>query len=155
MIHTSPIFSGSISMSGSFTVNGNDLSQGVAAGSVDSSKLADGSVGSGKLAAEFTATSSLSPAASIDVNFSSAQVFKLTMGQNTVLNITNPVVGSTKLFVLTGAGSTYSSSFQVGGADGTFNRIAGLYDDTSGVKNFYQVSCVAPEEFWYSISQID
>ena len=58
-------------MSGSFTVNGNDLSQGVAAGSVDSSKLADGSVGSGKLAAEFTATSSLSPAASIDVNFSS------------------------------------------------------------------------------------
>ena len=99
MIHTSPIFSGSISMSGSFTVNGNDLSQGVAAGSVDSSKLADGSVGSGKLAAEFTATSSLSPAASIDVNFSSAQVFKLTMGQNTVLNITNPVVGSTKLFV--------------------------------------------------------
>ena len=151
-------------MSGSFTVNGNDLSQGVAAGSVDSSKLADGSVNSskiasgsidsGKLAAEFDATSSLSAGASVDVDCSSAQVFSLTPNQNTALNITNPRIGSTKLIVVTGAAGGYALSWTVGGSSGTFNLVAGTYNDTLSTKNFIQLTCVAPTEFWYTISQI-
>ena len=55
---------------------------------------------------------------------------------------------------MTGAGSSYTLSFQVGGSSGTFNKIAGDYDDTSSKKNLIQITCVASTEFWYSISQI-
>ena len=250
MIHTSPIFSGSISMSGSLLVNGNDLSNGATP--------IDGTVSNAKLAAEFNATSSLTAGASVDVDCSSAQVFSLTPNQNTTLNITNPRVGSTKLILVTGAGgssgaldfsgitwtswsatnstgspanklvlvtsgfdwsshvgnassdfsfgtignngnvningaditagdstgvtmsfsfiitsgvtsgtpgdlsggptgtgqSSYGLSFTVGGSSGTFNQVAGTYNDTSSAKNFIQLTCVSPTEFWYTISQI-
>lgn len=146
MIHTSPIFSGSISMSGSLLVNGNDLSNGATP--------IDGTVSNAKLAAEFNTTSSLTAGASVDVDCSSAQVFSLTPDQNTALNITNPRIGSTKVIVVTGAGGGYSLSWTVGGSSGTFNLVAGTYNDTSATKNFIQLTCVAPTEFWYTISQI-
>lgn len=146
MIHTSPIFSGSISMSGSLSVNGNDLSNGATP--------IDGTVSNAKLAAEFNTTSTLTAGASVDVDCSSAQVFSLTPDQNTALNITNPRVGSTKLIVVTGAGGGYALSWTVGGSSGTFNLVAGTYNDTLSTKNFIQLTCVAPTEFWYTISQI-
>lgn len=146
MIHTSPIFSGSISMSGSLSINGNDLSNGPLP--------TDGTITNAKLAAEFVATSSLSAGASVNVDCSSAQVFSLTPDQNTALNITNPRIGSTKVIVITGAGGGYSLSWTVGGSSGTFNLVAGTYNDTSATKNFIQLTCVAPTEFWYTISQI-
>jgi len=146
MIHTSPIFSGSISMSGSLLVNGNDLSNGATP--------IDGTVSNAKLAAEFNTTSTLTAGASVDVDCSSAQVFSLTPNQNTALNITNPRVGSTKLIVVTGAGGGYALSWTVGGSSGTFNLVAGTYNDTLSTKNFIQLTCVAPTEFWYTISQI-
>jgi len=107
-----------------------------------------------KIDNEFKTSSALSAGASVDVDFDSAQVFTLTPNQNTTLNVTNPKVGMTKCIVVTGAGGAYTLVWTVGGSSGTFNLIAGEYDDTSSTKNFIQIICVSSTEFWYSISQI-
>jgi hypothetical protein len=116
--------------------------------------IADNSVTHAKVGTEFTTTSALTAAATIDVDYTAAQVFTLTPNANTTLNITNPVIGVSKVIVVTGAGGTNTVSFTVGGAAGTFNLIAGEYDDTAALKNFIQIMCVSSTEFWYSISQI-
>lgn len=121
---------------------------------VTTGKLATSSVTSIKVGTEFTTATVLTPAAAIDVNYTAAQVFTLTPNANTTLNITNPVIGVTKAIVVTGAGGSYTVGFTVGGSAGTFNKISGDYDDTSGKKNFIQITCVAATEFWYTISQI-
>ena len=107
-----------------------------------------------KIDPEFSTASTLTAGATVDIDFDSAQVFNLTPDQTTVLNITNPKIGMTKCIILTGAGGSYTISFTVGGASGTFNKISGDYDDTSAAKNFIQIVCVSATEFWYSISQI-
>ena len=107
-----------------------------------------------KIDDEFTTSDALTAAATVDVDFDAAQVFTLTPTSSTTLNITNPKVGITKAIIVTGAGSSYTLSFTVGGSSGTFNLIAGEYDDTSSTKNFIQIICVSATEFWYSISQI-
>ena len=56
--------------------------------------------------------------------------------------------------IVTGAGGSYTLTFNVGGVAGTFNKISGDYDDTASTKNFIQLTCVSTTEFWYSISQI-
>jgi len=116
--------------------------------------LNDGAVTNNKVGTEFKTNSVLTPGATIDVGFDVAQVFTLTPNQNTTLNITNPIIGISKVIVVTGAGATNTISFTVGGVAGTFNKIAGDYDDTAALKNFIQIMCVSPTEFWYSISQI-
>lgn len=121
---------------------------------VTSSKLAAASVTSTKVGTEFTTATALTPAATIDVNYTAAQVFTLTPNANTTLNITNPVIGVTKAIVITGAGSSYTVGYTVGGSAGTFNKISGTYDDTAAAKNFIQITCVGATEFWYTISQI-
>jgi hypothetical protein len=103
---------------------------------------------------EFKTSDALTAAATVDVNFDTAQIFTLTPTSSTTLNITNPKIGITKAIIVTGAGGSYTLSFTVGGAAGTFNKIAGDYDDTSSTKNFIQIICVSATEFWYSISQI-
>ena len=108
-----------------------------------------------KVDAEFTTSSALTAGATVNVDFDAAQVFTLTPNANTTFNITNPKIGVTKTMIVTGAGGTYTAdTWTVGGVSGTFNRIAGTYDDTSSTKNFYQITCVSATEFWYSISQI-
>ena len=121
---------------------------------VTSSKLAAASVTSTKVGTEFTTATALTPAATIDVSYTAAQVFTLTPNANTTLNITNPVIGVTKAIVVTGAGSSYTLGFTVGGSAGTFNKISGDYSDTAAAKNFIQITCVGATEFWYTISQI-
>ena len=121
---------------------------------VTTGKLATSSVTSVKVGTEFTTATVLTPAATIDVNYTAAQVFTLTPSANTTFNITNPVIGVTKAIVVTGAGSSYTVGFTVGGSAGTFNKISGEYDNTAGKKNFIQITCVGATEFWYSISQI-
>ena len=103
---------------------------------------------------EFKTSDALTAAATVDVNFDTAQIFTLTPTSSTTLNITNPKIGITKAIIVTGAGGSYTLSFTIGGAAGTFNKIAGDYDDTSSTKNFIQIICVSATEFWYSISQI-
>jgi hypothetical protein len=122
---------------------------------ITSGKLADDSVSFEKVDAEFTTSSVLTAGATVDVDYDAAQVFTLTPNANTTFNITNPKIGVTKTIIVTGAGSTYTAdTWTVGGGAGTFNRIAGEYDDTSSTKNFYQITCISATEFWYSISQI-
>lgn len=121
---------------------------------VTSAVLNDNAVSYEKIDNEFTTSSALTAGATVDVDFDAAQVFTLTPTSNTTLNITNPKVGITKAIIVTGAGGLYTLSFTVGGASGTFNLIAGEYNDTSSTKNFIQILCVSATEFWYSISQI-
>src|SRR6056300_1704162 len=122
---------------------------------ITSGKLADDSVSFEKVDAEFTTSSALTAGATVDVDFDAAQVFTLTPNANTTFNVTNPKIGVTKTLIVTGAGGSYTAdTWTVGGGAGTFNRIAGEYDDTSSTKNFYQITCVSATEFWYSISQI-
>lgn len=121
---------------------------------VTSSKLAAASVTSTKVGTEFTTATALTPAATINVDYTAAQVFTLTPNANTTLNITNPVIGVTKAIVVTGAGGSYTLGFTVGGSAGTFNKISGDYSDTAAAKNFIQITCVGVTEFWYTISQI-
>jgi hypothetical protein len=121
---------------------------------VTSSKLATASVTSTKVGTEFTTATALTPAATINVDYTAAQVFTLTPNANTTLNITNPVIGVTKAIVVTGAGGSYTLGFTVGGSAGTFNKISGDYSNTAAAKNFIQITCVGATEFWYTISQI-
>ena len=124
----------------------------VSAGAVT---IANDAVSFEKVDAEFTTSSALSAGATVAVDFDAAQVFTLTPNASTTFNITNPKIGVTKTLIVTGAGGSYTAdTWQVGGVSGTFNRIAGTYDDTSSTKNFYQITCVSATEFWYSISQI-
>lgn len=121
---------------------------------VTTGKLATSSVTSVKVGTEFTTATVLTAAATIDVSYTAAQVFTLTPNANTTLNITNAVIGVSKVIVVTGAGGSYTVGFTVGGSAGTFNKISGTYDDTAAAKNFIQITCVGATEFWYSISQI-
>ena len=116
--------------------------------------VADDSISYEKIDDEFKTLDVLTAGATVDVNFDAAQVFTLTPNQSTTLNITNPKIGITKSVIVTGAGGSYTLAFTVGGSSGTFNLIAGEYDDTSSIKNFIQIICVSATEFWYSISQI-
>jgi hypothetical protein len=127
----------------------------IADGAIATAKLADDSVSFEKVDVEFTTSSALTAGATVNVDFDAAQVFTLTPNANTTFNITNPKIGVTKTLIVTGAGGSYTAdTWTVGGGAGTFNRIAGEYDDTSSTKNFYQITCVSATEFWYSISQI-
>ena len=123
-------------------------------GSIDNAHLADDVVSYEKIDDEFSTSDVLTAAATVNVDFDAAQIFTLTPDQSTTLNITNPKIGITKSVIVTGAGSSYTLAFTVGGASGTFNLIAGEYDDTTSTKNFIQIICVSATEFWYSISQI-
>jgi hypothetical protein len=130
------------------------VTDNISNGSIDSAKIANNAVSYEKIDNEFKTSSALTAGSTVDVDFDAAQVFTLTPNQNTTLNITNPKIGVTKCLVLTGGGSTSTLAFTVGGVSGTFNKIAGDYDDTSATKNFIQIVCVSATEFWYSISQI-
>lgn len=130
------------------------VTDNISNGSIDSAKIADDAISYEKIDNEFKTSSALTAGSTVDVDFDAAQVFTLTPDQNTTLNITNPKIGVTKCLVLTGGGATSTLAFTVGGVSGTFNKIAGDYDDTSATKNFIQIVCVSATEFWYSISQI-
>jgi len=121
---------------------------------VTSNVLGNDSVTNTQVGTEFTSTSALTAGATVSLDYTSAQVFTLTPNANTTINITNPVIGVSKVIVMTGAGGSNTLTFNVGGAAGTFNKISGTYDDTSAMKNFIQVTCVGSTEFWYTISQI-
>lgn len=120
---------------------------------VTTDKLAADSVTSPKVGNEFTTSSALGSSATENINWTSAQIFTLTPSQSTTLNVTNPVIGVQKTFIITGSGNSYTVALNVGGAAGTFNKISGDYDDTAATKNLYSVLCVSATEFWYSIIQ--
>lgn len=121
---------------------------------VTTPKIAGDSITNEKAGAEFTTASALTMASPVALDYTAAQVFTLTPNANMTINITNPVIGISKVIVITGGGGSSTLTFNVGGAAGTFNKISGDYDDTSAKKNFIQITCVGATEFWYTISQI-
>lgn len=102
---------------------------------------------------EFTSSSALFAAPTEDIDWTSAQIFTLTPTSNITLNITNPVIGISKAIIVTGGGGSYTITLNVDGVSGTFNKIAGDYNDAAGTKNLFQIMCVGTTEFWYTISQ--
>ena len=121
---------------------------------VTTPKIAGDSITNEKAGAEFTTASALTMASPVALDYTAAQVFTLTPNANMTINITNPVIGVSKVIVITGGGGSSTLTFNIGGAAGTFNKISGTYDDTASTKNFIQITCVSNTEFWYSISQI-
>ncbi len=126
----------------------------LASNAVVNASIVDNAVNYEKVDDEFTTVDTLSAAATVAVDFDAAQVFTLTPDQNTTLNVTNPKIGITKTVIMTGSGGSRTLAFQVGGSSGTFNKIAGDYDDTSNKKNLISITCVGATEFWYAINQI-
>ena len=121
---------------------------------VTTTKINAAAVTNPKIGPEFTTATALTAGATVALDYTSAQVFTLTPNVNTTINITNPIIGISKVIVITGGGGSYTTTYNVGGAAGTFNKISGTYDDTAGVKNFIQITCVSATEFWYTCSQI-
>ena len=121
---------------------------------VTTAKINADAVTNAKVGTEFTTAAALTMASPVSLDYTSAQVFTLTPNANMTINITNPVIGVSKVIVITGGGGSSTLAFNVGGAAGTFNKISGDYDDTAAMKNFIQITCVGSTEFWYTISQI-
>ena len=121
---------------------------------VTTAKINAAAVTNPKIGPEFTTVAALTMASPVALDYTSAQVFTLTPNANMTINITNPVIGVSKVIVITGGGGSSTLAFNVGGAAGTFNKISGDYDDTSAMKNFIQITCVGATEFWYTVSQI-
>jgi hypothetical protein len=115
--------------------------------------MAQTKVKPGLLTGGFDIITALTPASTITVDYDSAQIFTLTPASNTTLNITDPIIGAQKNFIITGSGNSYTITLNVGGSANTFNKVSGDYDDTLGTKSLYSILCVGLNEFWYSITQ--
>ena len=125
--------------------------------SAPSLSVEDNSINHAKLTSEFTGVEVLTAASSVDINFSSAAVFRLTPNGNTILNILNPKIG-VKSIVLIGDGTAHGITFTVSGSSGApeFIRISGEFAGEAGVKYLFSLQCTddrTNEEFWYTISE--
>ena len=118
---------------------------------ITTAKIADDTISYNKLGAEFTTSTLLSPAANVDMNFKSAQVFTMTSSIAVDINFTNAEIGDTKDLIITDSGGTSSLTFDT--ATNTITTIAGEYDATAGTVNFIQVTCTAANTFFLSISK--
>lgn len=125
------------------TVNANDV------------QIADDGVDHDQLANRYTASSAVTSATAITIDTSTADVFTWTAGHSTTVAFTNVKVGSTCALIVTGGGSSYTFALgNINGSSGTFNRLAGTYDDTSSTKNLIEFKFISTSEAWYQISQI-
>ena len=106
---------------------------------------------SGVIASEFQGVNNLTAASTVDIDWNSGQVFKLTPTSNTTFTFSDYKVGMVKILIVTGAGSSYTLTFPSGAI-----RVGGQYDDTSNEKNFIQIICTDDDgtpDFFYTISQ--
>lgn len=108
-------------------------------------------ISSGVVAEEFSTASNLTANSTIDIDWNSSQVFRLTPTSNTTFTFSDYKIGMVKIIVVTGAGSSYTLTFP---SEAT--NLGGAYDDTSGTKNFIQIICTDDDgtpEFFYTITQ--
>lgn len=95
-------------------------------------------------------STTLNPAANVDVNFDIAAVFTMTSSIAVDLNFTNASIGDVKDIIITDSGGTSGLTLNSGL---TATTVAGEYSNTSGAVNFIQVVCTAANTFFLSISQ--
>lgn len=108
-----------------------------------------------RLAARYTESSAETSATAMTLDTSSADVFTWTAGHSTTVAFSNVEIGDTCAVIITGGGSSYTLSLgNINGASGTFNKLAGTYDDTSSTKNLIEFKFISTSEAWYQISQI-
>lgn len=117
--------------------------------------IANDAIDHDQLAGRYTASSAVTSSTAITINTESADVFTWTAGHSTTLAFTNVKVGSTCTIQITGGGGSYTLALgNINGASGTFNKLAGTYDDTSSAKNLIEFKFISTSEAWYQISQI-
>ena len=68
--------------------------------------ITDDSITSPLVGAEFTTSAAVSSSATENIDWTSAQIFTLTPSQSTTLNVTNPVIGIQKTFIITEAAAS-------------------------------------------------
>lgn len=110
----------------------------------DGAGVADDSITYSKLAEEFTTIDPLTAGATVDIDFTDAQVYTLTITEATALTFSNVSTGMVKDIIVTGDFAlTLPTSLK---------EISGTYDGT--VSNLIQVvSTNGATEQWGSISQ--
>lgn len=110
----------------------------------DGAGVADDSITYAKLADEFTTVDALTAAATVDIDFADAQVYTLTITEETEITFSNVSTGMVKDIIVTGNfGLTLPTSLK---------EISGTYDGT--VSNLIQVvSTNGATEQWGTISQ--
>lgn len=110
----------------------------------DGAGVADDSITYSKLAEEFTTIDPLTAGATVDIDFSNAQVYTLTITEATALTFSNVSTGMVKDIIVTGDFAlTLPTSLK---------EISGTYDGT--VSNLIQVvSTNGATEQWATISQ--
>ena len=107
---------------------------------------------SGVVSEEFSSSTPLVSAATIDIDWNSSKVFTLTPNEAITLTFSDYKVGMVKILVATGAAGSGDISFPSEAID-----LAGTaFDNTTGVKNFIQMICTSEDnngEFFYTITQ--
>ena len=110
----------------------------------DGAGVADDSITYAKLADEFTTVDALTAGATVNVDFSAAQVYTLTITENTTLTFSNVSTGLVKDIIVTG---NFTLTLPT-----SVKEISGTYDGT--VSNLIQiVSTNGSTEQWATISQ--
>ena len=110
----------------------------------DGAGVADDSITYAKLADEFTTIDALTAGATVNVDFSAAQVYTLTITENTTLTFSNVSTGLVKDIIVTG---NFTLTLPT-----SVKEISGTYDGT--VSNLIQiVSTNGSTEQWATISQ--
>ena len=87
-------------------------------------------------------------------NCNEGNIFTKTISANATLNFTNAKVGDVKTVILTGNGTTATITLNANGSAGTFNKLGGTYDGTSGVKNVLELKFVSATEAYYQFSKV-
>jgi len=114
--------------------------------------IQDDAITHDKLGSEFTTTTAITAADTVDIDFKSAQVFTITSNIAVDVTFINAEIGDTKDLIITDAGYG-ASSLTFDTTANTITTIAGEYDATAGTVNFIQVVCTAPNTFFLSISK--
>ena len=110
----------------------------------DGAGVADDSITYSKLADEFTTIDPLTAASTVDIDFSDAQVYTLTITEATTITFSSVSTGMVKDIIVTG---DYALTLPT-----SLKEISGTYDGT--VSNLIQVvSTNGATEQWGSISQ--